>query len=40
MSLQLYKRIKPYIWKTILNGVETWTLHKIDQKYFDSFEIG
>jgi hypothetical protein len=40
MSIKFYKRIKHYIWNIILDDVKTWTLHKIEQKYFDSFEIG
>jgi hypothetical protein len=40
MSIKFYKQIKRYIWNIILDAVDTWTLHKIDQKYFDSFGIG
>jgi len=40
MSIKFYKRIKRYIWNIILDDAETWTLHKIDQKNFDSFEVG
>jgi len=31
--------MKCYIWSTALQGAETWTLHRIDQIYIESFEI-
>lgn len=31
--------VERYIWSTALYGVENWTLRKVDQIYFESFEI-
>jgi hypothetical protein len=31
--------MKCYIWSTALYGVKTWTLRKIDQKYFENIEM-
>ena len=31
--------MKCYICSTALQGAETWTLHRVDQKYIESFEI-
>jgi hypothetical protein len=33
------KLVKCYIWSIALYGAETWTLHKVDQKYLESFEM-
>ena len=33
------KLVKCYIQSIALNGAETWTLQKLDQKYLDSFEM-
>jgi len=33
------KLVKCYIWSIALNGAETWTLQKVDQKYLESFEM-
>ena len=39
-GLNLRKKLmKCYIWSTALQGAETWTLHRVDQKYIESFEI-
>jgi hypothetical protein len=39
LDLNLRKKlIKCYIWSIALNGAETWTLRKVDQKYLESFE--
>jgi hypothetical protein len=31
--------LKCYIWSIALYGADTWTLRKVDQKYFESFEM-
>jgi hypothetical protein len=31
--------MKRYIWSIALCGAEIWTLRKIDQKHFESFEM-
>jgi hypothetical protein len=28
-----------YIWSIALNGVESWTLREVEQKYMESFEM-
>jgi hypothetical protein len=33
------KLVKCYIWSIALYGAETWTLHRVDQKYVGSFEM-
>jgi hypothetical protein len=33
------KLVKCYIWSISLYGSETWTLHGVDQKYPESFEM-
>ena len=33
------KLVTCYIWSIAVYGGETWTLRKVDQKYFGSFEI-
>jgi hypothetical protein len=38
LDLNLRKKlVKCYIWSFALNGAETWTLRKIDQKYLEHF---
>jgi hypothetical protein len=40
LELNLRKKlVKCYIWSTALNGAETSTLQKADQKYLESFEV-
>jgi hypothetical protein len=31
--------MKHYIWSTAWQGAETWTLHRIDKKFIERFEI-
>jgi hypothetical protein len=33
------KRIKCYIWRIILHGVETWTLLKVGHNYLGRFKM-
>jgi hypothetical protein len=33
------KLVKCYTWSIALYGAETWTLHKVDQKYLENFEM-
>jgi hypothetical protein len=33
------KLVKYYIWRIPLCGAETWELSKLDQKYFETFEM-
>ena len=33
------KLVKCYIWSKALNGAETWTLRKVNQKYLGSFDM-
>jgi len=38
LDLNLRKKlVKSYIWRTVCNGAETWTLRNVDQKYLESF---
>jgi hypothetical protein len=40
IGLNLRKKlVNCYIWSIALYRAETWTLRKVDQKYFGSFEI-
>jgi hypothetical protein len=40
MDLNLRKKLaEHYIWSRALNGVETWTLQKVDQKQLESSEM-
>jgi len=33
------KLVKSYIWSTVFNGAETWTLWKVVEKYLESFKM-
>jgi len=40
MSINLRKRlIKVYVWSVALYECETWVLNKMEQKFFESFEM-
>ena len=40
LGLELRKKlVKCYIWSMVSYGAETWTLHAIDQKNLESFEM-
>jgi len=40
MDLNLRKKLAEcYIWSRALDGVENWTLLKVDQKYLESSEM-
>ena len=40
LDLNFRKRlVKCHIWHTALYGAETWTFHKVDQKYLESFKM-
>jgi hypothetical protein len=40
LDLNLRKKLANcYIWSIALNGAETWTLRKVDQKYLESFDV-
>jgi len=40
LDLNLRKKVvQCYIWSKALYGAETWTLHKVDQKYLESSEM-
>jgi hypothetical protein len=40
LDLKLRKKlVKCYIWSIALYGAETWTIHAVDQKHLESFEM-
>jgi len=40
LGLNLRKNlVRFYIWNITLYGAETWTLHRVDEKYWESFEM-
>jgi hypothetical protein len=40
LDLNLKKQLVTcYIWRTALNGAETWTFRKVHQKYPESFKM-